>query len=81
MYESAYDLPNYYLKIEDPTYCHIFTILFLICLASLITFVVKLIIETHKIRKERKRIEANIRKLLFTNLGDKDINKKLKNIE
>lgn len=81
MYESAYDLPYYYLKIENETYCHIFTILFLISLAALITLVIKLIIETHKIRKERKKIEANIRKMLFTNLGDKDINKKLKNIE
>jgi len=80
MYESAYDLPNYYLKIEDPTYCHIFTILFIILLVVAWIFVIKLIISTHKIRRERKEIEKRIRKILFTSLGDKDINKKLKNI-
>jgi hypothetical protein len=80
MYYDAYDLPNYYLKIEDPLYCHIFTIVFLILLTAFIIFDIKLIIETHKIRRERKAIDRRIEKLLFGNLGDKDKNKKLKNI-
>jgi hypothetical protein len=80
MYEDAYDLPNFYLGIEDELYCHVFTIFFLIALLFSFLLLLKIILGRRETRKEDIKRTKRIEKSILGVLESKDKNKKEKNI-
>jgi hypothetical protein len=75
-YYELYDLPNFYLGIENETYCHIFSILFLIFLAGLILLAIKNAREYYTLRRDRRIIQRKIERSIMGVLEEKDKNKK-----
>jgi len=78
-YAELYDLPAYYIGIEEGWRCHVFSILFLIMLASVFVWLVKMSLEFRKNSKQGKRTLKNIEKYLL-NPYDKKLNEKNKNV-
>lgn len=79
IYEAVYEIPRFYIGIEEK-YCHIFSILSMIIMIGTLCFLIKIILEVCQMRKKRKGINRNIDKSLVNLLGDKNKNKKEKNI-
>lgn len=79
-YEEAYDLPNFYLGIEDKLYCHVFTIFFILALILGAIYSIKLIRSLGESKEERKERKKRIEKLILGVLEEKDKNKKERNI-
>lgn len=77
-YEELYDLPNFYLGIEDGWKSHMFAILFFILMAISASWVIKMMLELRKSRKDRKRafieIERQILKPYDQKLNEKNDN-------
>ena len=78
-YEELYDLPAYYIGIEEGWRCHVFSILFLIMIAAVIVWFVKMSIGFRKSSKQGKRTLKNIQKSLLDPY-DQKLNEKNKNI-
>jgi len=78
-YEEAYDLPNFYLGIENELYCHVFTIFFLIALFTAVALNIKMVLSMRGSKKERKAWKKKIEKSILGVLEEKDKNKKAKN--
>lgn len=79
LYEELYDLPNFYLGIEDGWKSHAFCAIFLILMVLSFIFIIKNAIEVHKSRRERMKSLKNIKKMLLRPF-DEDLNKKKKNV-
>ena len=80
MYEQAYDVPNFYLGIENELYCHVFTIFFILLLFLGFAYIIKLYFSLGDGRKERKKRRKEMDKMILGILEEKDKNKKAKNI-
>jgi len=78
-YEELYDLPNFYLGIEDGWKSHTFSVLFLILMIAGFTFIIKSMLQVRKSRKERMKM---LRRMNKTLLGpyDQKLNEKNENI-
>lgn len=74
-YYELYDLPNYYLGIEEEWKCHVFSILFIIILIISSIWVIKTGIEIYKSKKERMKSFRSIQKSLMAHYDKKDKNK------
>jgi len=79
IYNAVYEIPRFYLGIEEK-YCNIFTILSIIIMVGVLCYLIKIMLEVKKMRKKRKSIKRNIDKSFVSLLGDKNKNKKEKNI-
>lgn len=80
LYYEAYDLPNFYLGIENETYCHIFTSFFLLALVLSWALIVRYIILDQKSRKKDRELRKRMEKNILNVLEEKDKNKKQGNI-
>jgi len=70
------------LKIEGPFLQDAFTVLYFVFLFLIIALTIKNAIDFYKIRKEKKRIQRRIEKIIVTSfLAGKDKNKEVKNIK
>lgn len=79
-YLDAYDLPNFYLGIENKLYCHIFTIFFIIALFTSFLLLIKSILSLKIYKKEKKEHRKIIEKSILGILEEKDKNKKKGNL-
>lgn len=77
-YYELYDLPHFYLGINDEWKCHLFSILYIIILLILIILIIKIFFEIRKSRKERMKSFRHIEKTL---LKPYDNNKNKDNIK
>lgn len=77
---GIYEIPSFYLKIEDELYCHVFSIISITLVFLGLIYLIKTWIIIRKNRKEMKAIKRRTDKLLLELLGEKDKNKKEKNI-
>jgi hypothetical protein len=75
-YEQLYDLPHFYLEIENELYCHIFTIFFTLALFLGFAYITKLLLGFIKSSKKRKKIRKKMDIMILGVLEDKDKNKK-----
>lgn len=80
MYEQAYDVPNFYLGIENEIYCHVFTIFFILLLFLGFAFIIKLYFSLGDGRKEKRKRRREMDKNILRILEEKNKNKKVKNI-
>jgi len=80
MYEQAYDVPNFYLGIENEIYCHVFTIFFILLLFLGFAFIIKLYFSLDDGRKEKRKRRREMDKNILRILEEKNKNKKVKNI-
>lgn len=80
LYEEAYDLPNFYLEIENELYCHVFTSFFILALVLSFALGIRFFILDHKSRKKKKKTLINMEKNVLRVLEEKDKNKKERNI-
>jgi len=78
-YAELYDLPNFYIGIDDGWKSHVFAILFLILMFGAIVWLVKMMIELRRGRKDRKKVLRNIERSMLTPY-DQKLNEKNKNI-
>ena len=80
MYEQAYDVPNFYLGIENELYCHVFTIFFILLLFLAFAYLIKMYSSLGGGRRERLKRKREMDKMILGILEEKDKNKKVKNI-
>jgi hypothetical protein len=80
MYEQAYDVPNFYLGIENELYCHVFTIFFILLLFLGCAYIIKLFLSLDGGRKVRRKKKREMYKMILGVLEEKDKNKKKGNI-
>lgn len=80
MYEQAYDIPNFYLGIENELYCHVFTIFFILLTFLAISYIIKLYLTLGGGRKQKLGRKREMDKMILKILEEKDKNKKVKNI-
>ena len=80
MYDQAYDVPNFYLGIENELYCHVFTIFFILLLFLAASYIIKMYLSLGGGRKERLKRKREMDKMILGILEEKDKNKKAKNI-
>lgn len=76
IYESAYELPSFYLGIENETYCHIFTSFFILALLLSLILIIKMAIGTKKERRDRRERKRKMEKNILKVLEERDKNKK-----
>ena len=79
-YEEAYDVPNFYLGIDNELYCHIFTIFFILAILLGSIHVIKLIWSLRENKEQRRERKRKMEKLILGILEEKDKNKKERNI-
>lgn len=79
-YDEAYDLPNFYLGIEDELYCHVFTAFFILALFLGLAYVIKLILSLRETKEDKIKRKRKIEKLILGVLEEKEKNKKERNI-
>lgn len=76
------DLVIFYMKVEEPLFQDLFTILFFVLLTLVIILTVKNAIDFYKLRRYNKKIRRNIEKSIMTSfLVGKDKNKEKENIK
>jgi hypothetical protein len=75
-YYELYDLPNFYLGIEEPWKCHLFSILFIVILIILTIWVIKTGKEIYLSKIERIKQLRKIQKTLMKPYDNKNKNKK-----
>ncbi len=80
MYEQAYDIPNFYLEIENELYCHVFTIFFILALFLGAAYITKLLLSLRETKEEKRERKRKMDKMILGVLEEKDKNKKAKNI-
>lgn len=80
MYEQAYDVPNFYLGIENELYCHVFTIFFILLLFLGFFYIIKLYFSLDNGRKTKRKRKMEMDRIILRILEEKDKNKKVKNI-
>ena len=76
LYESAYDLPSFYIGIEGELQCHIFTIFFLLALFLSFLLLIRMAVGSRQTRREKRRRKRNMEKNVLKVLEEKDKNKK-----
>jgi hypothetical protein len=79
-YEEAYDVPNFYLEIEDKLYCHVFTIFFILSIFLGVAYVIKMLLSLRETKEDRMKRKKKMEKLILGVLEEKDKNKKERNI-
>ena len=79
-YEEVYDLPNFYLEIENELYCHIFSIFFILALFLALLFIIKNMVEMRRSGRKDKKRRIRMEKSILGVLEEKYKNKKSKNI-
>ena len=72
LYEDLYDLPHFYLGIENEFYCHVFSIVFLLMIFIGVVYIFKMVFDVKIIRKDKKKLRKSIDRLLISILGDKN---------
>lgn len=80
MYEQAYDVPNFYLGIENELYCHIFTIFFILVIFLGGAYIIKLVLSLIESKEERMERKKKIEKMILGILEEKEKNKKEGNV-
>lgn len=80
MYEQAYDVPNFYLGIENEIYCHIFTIFFILLIFLGFAYIIKSYISLGGGRKERRKRKKEMDRMILSILEESNKNKKKGNI-
>jgi len=78
-YEELYDLPTFYLGIDEGWKAHMFCALFLLLMAIAIWWFIRQAKEWRKNRIEQKKILRNIEKSILENYNQK-LNEKNENI-
>jgi hypothetical protein len=80
LYEEAYDLPSFYLGIEDELYCHMFTIFFILCIFLGAVYTIKMVLSIRETKEKERKRKRKTEKLILRVLEEKDKNKKERNI-
>jgi len=75
-YYDAYDLPNFYLGIENELYCHAFTIFFILAIFLSFLYIGRLIIGSKESRRKKRKQRIKMEKMVLGVLEDKNKNKK-----
>ncbi len=80
IYFDLYEIPDYYLNINDKLFNHVFTFFIIVLAIIIIISNVKEIIEIIKLKKENKLLQRKIDKHLLSLIGKKYKKEKKKNI-
>ena len=75
LYLEAYDLPNFYLGIENELYCHVFTAFFILALFLSFIYIGRLAIGSKKERMEKRELKRKMEKSILEALEEKNKNK------
>ena len=79
-YEQVYDFPNFYLGIENELYCHAFSIFMILALFLSLLLITREFIRFNKRGKKNKEMKRRMERNVLSTLGEKDKNKKVKNL-
>jgi hypothetical protein len=79
IYDSIFEISEFYLGIENKTRAHIFTVLFIIIFILIIGILIKILIQTLKLGKENRNLKTSIDRNILGLLKNNKKDKKVKN--